>query len=893
MDGAALAGLFELFADRIECVVLNACYSEVQAKAIARHIPYVVGMNKAIGDRAAIEFAVGFYDGLGAGRSVEFAYKLGRNSIELAGIAEHLTPQLLPKINVLDLSGSSPARVERETEQPMEYNLNSPTGKKSQIQIFIAHANEDKPQVRELYTKLKQAGYKPWLDEEDLIPGLNWREEIPKALKSSDLFLACLSSTSIKKRGYIQKEFKMAMEMLAEMPSGTIYLIPLKLDDCEIPELRQSEYGLNLRDLQWLDYWKSNGFEKLIKAIEYQFGSKVTQKTESPLPSTVSNGNLTNNSNDSRRQSLQRQKEQIESQIVELEKLSNKCTQDIKAESNAARRSQLNTQIDNYSTEIDELYDHLDKIKEKIYKSCDKSWALLNQGMNLCYVHAEMDEQVVINRVTTVEVTLSRELLKPTESHTSQTNTAEIDYNKLLLLQAIPKTNFTVVGEDCLEIDPPTVGNPRLHYFDLRATHIGKGEVWIVVRQGQVPLSTIKLKPEIIHSRAEILGVQKTNINSYLNLNSNLNEPPNQLTIIERRKGQEIRYDYEFRSISLKILNRYESKPITSERYEYVEKLYKEIETRWLSTQDDVDLFADELRAFGGQLFDQLFPEELQKILWEHHSNINSIMVISTEPFIPWELVHLKPPGQKNLPDETKFFGQMGLVRWLYDAGWPPESIQIRNQRVYCIIPQYPIAKYQLPQAQQECKLLVENFQVVLVEAQQKPVLELIKAGQFDLLHFAGHGIVDPKNMTSSKLMLEGRLESNKYIKNYLNSTIVEQFFHMEQDENRPMVVLNACQVGQSGYALTGMSGFAQAFLKGGAGAFVGPLWSVGDRPARIFIESLYRELLNGLNLSEATRLSRNTAKKTGDATWLSYSVYGHPHLRFIPQFSNAKSLIS
>ena len=116
VETEALAGLFKLFADQIECVVLNACYSQVQAKAIAQHIPYVVGMSKAIGDRAAIEFAVGFYDGLGAGRSVEFAYKLGRNSIELAGIPEHLTPQLLPKINVLDLSGSSPARVDRETE---------------------------------------------------------------------------------------------------------------------------------------------------------------------------------------------------------------------------------------------------------------------------------------------------------------------------------------------------------------------------------------------------------------------------------------------------------------------------------------------------------------------------------------------------------------------------------------------------------------------------------------------------------------------------------------------------------------------------------------------------------------------------------------------------------
>ena len=93
----ALAGLFKLFADQIECVVLNVCYSEVQARAIVEHIPFVVGMNKAIGDRAAIEFAIGFYNGLGAGKTVEFAYKLGCNSIEIAGIPEHLTPQLLRK----------------------------------------------------------------------------------------------------------------------------------------------------------------------------------------------------------------------------------------------------------------------------------------------------------------------------------------------------------------------------------------------------------------------------------------------------------------------------------------------------------------------------------------------------------------------------------------------------------------------------------------------------------------------------------------------------------------------------------------------------------------------------------------------------------------------------
>jgi len=94
VDTVALAKLFELFASNVECVVLNACYSEVQAIAIAQHIPYVIGMNKAIGDLAAIKFSTGFYSALGTGESVEFAYKLGCNVIQLDGIPEHLTPIL-------------------------------------------------------------------------------------------------------------------------------------------------------------------------------------------------------------------------------------------------------------------------------------------------------------------------------------------------------------------------------------------------------------------------------------------------------------------------------------------------------------------------------------------------------------------------------------------------------------------------------------------------------------------------------------------------------------------------------------------------------------------------------------------------------------------------------
>lgn len=93
----ALAALFEPFASQINCVLLNACYSDIQAKAVAEHIEYVIGMNQAVGDEAAIAFSVGFYQALGAGRTIEDAYKLGCVQIRLWNIPEHLTPMLIKK----------------------------------------------------------------------------------------------------------------------------------------------------------------------------------------------------------------------------------------------------------------------------------------------------------------------------------------------------------------------------------------------------------------------------------------------------------------------------------------------------------------------------------------------------------------------------------------------------------------------------------------------------------------------------------------------------------------------------------------------------------------------------------------------------------------------------
>lgn len=92
----AVAGLFKLFAQDIQCVVLNACYSAIQAETINQYIPYVIGMNNKITDNAAVEFSRAFYDAVASGSTIEFAYQLGCNALHLLALGdEHLTPVLL------------------------------------------------------------------------------------------------------------------------------------------------------------------------------------------------------------------------------------------------------------------------------------------------------------------------------------------------------------------------------------------------------------------------------------------------------------------------------------------------------------------------------------------------------------------------------------------------------------------------------------------------------------------------------------------------------------------------------------------------------------------------------------------------------------------------------
>ena len=136
------------------------------------------------------------------------------------------------------------------------------------LRVFLCHASQDKSTVRELYQRLLAEGWiDPWLDEEKLLPGQDWDLEIEKAVEASDAVIVCVSNRSVTKEGYVQKEIRKVLDIALEKPEDTIFIIPLRLDDCELPR--------RLRAWHYVDYFpperRDLAYERLLKSLSTRF----------------------------------------------------------------------------------------------------------------------------------------------------------------------------------------------------------------------------------------------------------------------------------------------------------------------------------------------------------------------------------------------------------------------------------------------------------------------------------------------------------------------------------------------------------------------------------------------------------------------------------------------
>lgn len=129
--------------------------------------------------------------------------------------------------------------------------------------VFISYAQEDIEAAQRLYQNLKDSRLEPWLDREDLLPGEKWKDAIKHAIEDSRYFVALFSSNSVEARGYVQKQLKEALDILDEFPSEDIFIIPVRLSDCNISEDKIKE--LYIVDL--FPDW-ANGIERILKAMK-------------------------------------------------------------------------------------------------------------------------------------------------------------------------------------------------------------------------------------------------------------------------------------------------------------------------------------------------------------------------------------------------------------------------------------------------------------------------------------------------------------------------------------------------------------------------------------------------------------------------------------------------
>jgi hypothetical protein len=143
------------------------------------------------------------------------------------------------------------------------------------LRVFLCHRSEDKATVHALYDRLEIEGFKPWLDTKDLLPGQIWEEEIRAAVRASDVVVVCLSKGSVTKEGFGQKEIKLALDVEEEKPRGTIFIVPVRLEEVDIP-IRLSKWHA-------ADLFQQDGYQQLVRALKIRantLGISVTSQFE-------------------------------------------------------------------------------------------------------------------------------------------------------------------------------------------------------------------------------------------------------------------------------------------------------------------------------------------------------------------------------------------------------------------------------------------------------------------------------------------------------------------------------------------------------------------------------------------------------------------------------------
>lgn len=289
-------------------------------------------------------------------------------------------------------------------------------------------------------------------------------------------------------------------------------------------------------------------------------------------------------------------------------------------------------------------------------------------------------------------------------------------------------------------------------------------------------------------------------------------------------------------------------------------------------TPDEQEQAEFDLQTTGVRLWDRLIPERLKEV-YANDLRVNwagkSLVITSDEPWIPWEMVRpVGRDGGRVLFIDPPLCEQFRLTRWLNGPA-APEQLEVK--RGVLVAP-----KDNLQFVQEEVDYFATFGWAAQVQT-LKQVTEEFKNGSAQVFHFSCHGRAGDQGGDEPMLKLGDEFLKPSYVLGQ----------PLKLYECMPLVFLNACEAGQPNFELTGLGGWASAFIQLQASIFIGSLWAINDKLAADFAESFYNRLfgVNGQpqqSVGDAFHAARQDIKKQapGNPTWLAYVLYGDPNGR-------------
>jgi hypothetical protein len=407
--------------------------------------------------------------------------------------------------------------------------------------------------------------------------------------------------------------------------------------------------------------------------------------------------------------------------------------------------------------------------------------------------------------------------------------------------------------------------------FKLRGVAVGPGQLCVLVfHQGQelgkVTLNVMVLESPVPHP------VPRLNQEQPLEP-VNIHPPDLQLLIFEHMEAGKPAFTcFLTAQDSTLELNLKSFGPIQLrvDALQYFRDFFQDIETLPLNTNREKAIAQQRLAAKGLTLFTSL-PEDLQQLLWSLRSRIQSVQVQSEEPWIPWELCKLCGREDGRVVEGSFLCENFALTRWLRGIPIKPR-LKLNNMAV--VVPSNSGLDFAPAERDYLLSIANGNRHVSTIPATSLELLVTLASGQYDGWHFTGHGGFHEVDPNRSIIYLENQ---EKFTPEDLSGIV------SNLGKAKPMVFLNACQIGRSAMSLTGIGGWAKKFLDAGTGAFIGPYWSVYDEPAHDFARALYSRLLIGVPIGKAVQEARIAIKSAGDPTWLAYTVFADPLAAIYP----------